>query len=52
MTEFNSRLGTPWRLLLLSGEAMKIKEEGPREMMKAEKAYDCIVCMNVKNSKR
>jgi hypothetical protein len=27
---------------------MKIKEDGPRQMMKDEKAYGCIVCMNVK----
>jgi hypothetical protein len=33
---------------LLSGEAMKIKEDGPRQMMKDEKAYGCIVFMNVK----
>jgi hypothetical protein len=38
----------PMRLLLLSGEAMKIQEDGPRQMMKDERIYDCIVRMNVK----
>jgi hypothetical protein len=41
--EFGSRLGTPWRLLLLSREAMKIQEDRPRQMMKDERMYDCIV---------
>ncbi len=31
------------RLLLLSGEAMKIQEEGPRQMIQDELMYDCIV---------
>jgi hypothetical protein len=41
--EFDSRLGTPWRLLLLSREAMKIQEDRPRQMMKDERMYECIV---------
>jgi hypothetical protein len=30
--EFGSRLGTPWGLLLLSREAMKIQEDRPRQL--------------------
>ncbi len=42
---FESRQRTQWRLLL------KIQEDGPRQMMKNERMYACIVRMNVKNKK-
>ncbi len=40
----------PRRLLLLSGEAMRIQEDGPRQIMKDERMFDGIVRMNVKNN--
>ncbi len=39
--EFDARLGTPWRLLVLSREAMKIQDD--RQMMKDERVYYSIV---------
>jgi hypothetical protein len=43
LAEFDSRLIIPWRHLLISGEAMKIQDDGPRQMMKDERMYDCTV---------
>jgi len=31
-----------WKLFLLSGKAMKIREDGPRQMMRDERMCDCI----------
>jgi hypothetical protein len=34
--KFESRLGIPWRLPLLSEDEIRIQEEGPRRMVKDE----------------
>ncbi len=36
--EIESRLGIPWRLPLLSEDAMRIQEDGPRHMVKDERS--------------